>query len=128
MKFVCLDGSTVNQDISPRLYPAREISGPQTAGRERIKREYGDQTILEEFTIPKSRLRIDFFLPNLMVAIEVHGRQHFEFVKHFHGQHFEFVKHFHGTRKKFVQAQQRDLQKAKWCGLNGIQLVIWNDE
>ena len=116
MKFVCLDGSTVNQDISSRLYPPREISAPQTAGRERIKREYGDQTILEEFTIPKSRLRIDFFLPNLMVAVEVNGRQH-----------FEFVKHFHGTRKKFALAKHNDAEKAKWCELNGIELVIWNE-
>jgi hypothetical protein len=116
MKFICLDGSIVKQDISSRLYPPREISAPQTAARERITQEYGDQTILEEFTIPKSMLRIDFFLPNLMVAIEVHGRQH-----------FEFVKHFHGTLKKFIQAKQRDLDKANWCALNGIELVVWHD-
>ena len=117
MKFVCLDGSTVNMDISARQYPARDISAPQTAARERIKQEFGDQTILEEFTIPKSRLRIDFFLPNINTAIEVHGRQH-----------FEFVKHFHGTHKKFALAKQRDAEKAKWCELNGIELWIWKDE
>ncbi len=116
MRLVCLDGSIVNKDISSRLYPPREISAPQTAARDRIKQEYGDQTILEEFTIPKSMLRIDFFLPNLMMAVEVHGRQH-----------FEFVKHFHGTRKKFALAKQNDEMKANWCALNGIELVIWHE-
>jgi len=115
MRLVCFDGSIVNQDISSRLYPPRDISAPQTAARERIKQEYGDQTILEEFTIPKSRLRIDFFLPNLMMAIEVHGRQH-----------FEFVKHFHGTRKNYIHAKHNDAEKARWCELNNIELVIWN--
>ena len=115
MQFVCLDGSIVNQSVNPRLYPTRQVSGPQTAARERIKQMYGHQTILEEFTIPKSQLRIDFFLPNLSLAVEVHGRQH-----------YEFVKHFHGTKKQFAHAQNNDAAKARWCELNDIELVIWD--
>ncbi len=116
MRFTCLDGSIVKFDISPAKFPARTISKKQTAARERIKREFGGQTILEEFTIPKSQLRIDFFLPNINIAIEVHGRQH-----------FEFVKHFHGTKAKFAQAKKNDADKAKWCELNDIELIVWSD-
>lgn len=116
MDFICLDGSIVKFDISPTKFPARTISKKQTAARERIKREFGGQTILEEFTIPKSHLRIDFFLPNINIAVEVHGRQH-----------FEFVKHFHGTLAKFAQAKKNDADKAKWCELNDIELIVWSD-
>lgn len=115
MRFICLDGSITKIDINPADYPARNISNVQTAARERIKREFGGQIILEEFTIPKSQLRIDFFLPRMNTAVEVHGRQH-----------YEFVKHFHGTKQKFAQAQRRDAEKAHWCELNNIELVIWN--
>ena len=117
MDFVCLDGSIVKIEISAAKYPPRNISGPQTAARERIKQEFGDQIILEEFTIPKSQLRLDFFLPKINIAVEVHGRQH-----------FEFVKHFHGTRKKFAEAKLRDQLKKQWCELNGIELIVWSED
>jgi hypothetical protein len=116
MDFVCLDGSITSIDVKPSKYPTREVSKKQSAARERILKEYGDQIILEEFTIPKTRLRIDFFLPRAGIAIEVHGNQH-----------FEFVKHFHGTKKKFLEAKQNDADKKTWCELNDIQLVVWKD-
>lgn len=116
MDFICLDGSVISVDIKPSKFPERKISAGQTATRERIEREFGNQTILEEFPIPNSKLRLDFFLPNIKVAVEYHGRQH-----------EEFVKHFHGTKKKFMLAKMRDEQKAKWCKMNGIELVIWYD-
>lgn len=117
MDFVCLDGSLATVELKPSKYPARNISEKQTAARERIKREFGDQVILEEFPIPKSQLRLDFFLPKINVAIEVHGRQH-----------FEFVKHFHGTKKKFAEAKRRDELKAKWCDMNDIELIVWSGD
>lgn len=116
MDFLCLDGTTVSIEIKPSKFPERSISAGQTATRERIEREFGNQIILEEFIIPKSQLRLDFFLPNIKVAVEYHGRQH-----------TEFVKHFHGTKKKFLIAKMRDAQKAEWCLKNGIELVIWHD-
>jgi hypothetical protein len=116
MDFISLDGSVVSLDVKPSKFPQRKISAGQTATRARIEREFGNQTILEEFPIPKSQLRLDFFLPNIKVAVEYHGRQH-----------DVFVKHFHGTLKKFQEAKRRDELKAKWCEINGIELVIWYD-
>jgi len=116
MDFVCLNGSVVSMDIKPSKYPPRNISEKQTAARERIKQEYGDTTVLEEFPIPKTKLRLDFFLPNMNVAVEVHGRQH-----------FEFVKHFHGTRNRYAQAKRNDELKKQWCDMNGIELIVWSE-
>ena len=116
MQFVCLDGSVVNIEVKPSKFPPRDISGPQSAARERIKQEFGDQIVLEEFTIPKSQLRIDFFLPRINIAVEVHGRQH-----------YEFVKHFHTNKRGFAKSKQNDADKKHWCDLNDIELVIWDD-
>lgn len=114
MEFVCLDGSIAKQDVKPSSYPAREISTLQTTARDRIRKLFGSQVILEEFTIPKSQLRLDFLLPFIKIAVEVHGEQH-----------DKYVKHFHGTRKNFAEAQKRDEQKAHWCRLNDIELIVW---
>lgn len=115
MKFIGLDGKTTDIDIKPSDYPARNISDAQTAARKKIVEKYGNQTILEEFPIPKTDLRLDFFLPNINIAIEVHGEQH-----------YKFVKHFHVNKKGFAAAKQRDEMKQKWCEINNIELVVWD--
>ena len=71
MDFVCLDGSMAIVELKPSKYPPRKISTIQTAARERIKQEFGDQIILEEFPIPKSKMRVDFFLPKINIVVEV---------------------------------------------------------
>jgi hypothetical protein len=74
--------------------------------------------ILEEVTIPiskKDRLYLDFYIPVLGTAVEVHGEQH-----------FKFVPFFHGTAYGFLQHRQRDAQKIQWCELNNIQVISLN--
>jgi hypothetical protein len=71
-----------------------------------------NELVLEEFYTPGDGLYVDFFLPRRMVAIEVHG-----------AQHFTYNAHFHGSRQKFVEAQQRDNRKKEWCQVNKIDLV-----
>lgn len=87
--------------------------------REIIKETYSSYRILEEVKLPgstashrRSVLYLDFFIPNLMLGIEVHGRQHYE--------HIPF---FHKTKKDFLLAKARDEDKADWCELNEIQLI-----
>ena len=55
---------------------------------------------------------MDFFLPHHNIAFEFQGRQH--------GQ---FVKHFHGTAEGLERQLQRDRQKKQWCEMNDIRLV-----
>ncbi|MQF98481.1 MAG: hypothetical protein FI729_02990 [SAR202 cluster bacterium] len=87
--------------------------------RKIIKEIYSSYRILEEVKLPgstashrRSVLYLDFFIPNLMLGVEVHGRQHYE--------HIPF---FHKTKRDFLLAKARDEDKADWCELNGIELI-----
>jgi len=87
--------------------------------REIIRDIYGSYRVLEEVKMPgstashrKSVLYLDFFIPVIRLAVEVHGRQHYE--------HIPF---FHETKKDFVLAKARDEDKVDWCELNNIELI-----
>ena len=57
--------------------------------------------------------RFDIFIPNLGVAIEYQGRQHFEPVDFFGGQ------------EAFLRLQERDKKKANLCARNNVTLVYF---
>ncbi len=59
-----------------------------------------------------TKLYLDFFNPKLKIAVEVNGRQH-----------YEFVAYLHGTLENFRKQQKRDRQKLEWAELNGIKLI-----
>ena len=62
-----------------------------------------------------TRLFFDFFIKELWVAIEVQGRQH-----------NEFVQHFHGDRDGFIKSKRRDNLKKEYCESAEIDLVAIN--
>jgi len=72
--------------------------------------------IYEEVEMPGTRLALDFLIPTLPLAVEVQGRQH-----------YVFIKHFHKTREKFIDQLKRDRIKAEWLDLNNIPLVLLDD-
>jgi len=51
---------------------------------EYLKQIYPNQKIYYEFLIHDLNIRLDLYLPYLGLAIEYDGRQHTEFVAHFH--------------------------------------------
>ena len=76
--------------------------------------------ILEEVSLPGSNtttrpsvLFADFFIPSRNLMVEVHGRQH-----------YEFVDLYHKTKSGFYKSQARDRDKISWCKLNKIDIVI----
>ena len=76
-------------------------------------------TILEEVPLPGSNkpsrpssLFADFFVPAYDLIVEVHGRQH-----------FEFVGFFHETKAEFFKSKIRDKDKKRWCELNSLNFV-----
>ena len=80
---------------------------------------YGSHWILEEVKLPgststnkRSVLYLDFFIPNIRKAFEVHGRQHYE--------HIPF---FHRTKADFILAKARDEDKIEWCELNSVEII-----
>ena len=72
----------------------------------------------EEFVYFRNqKLFLDIFLPQLGIVIEVHGRQH-----------DEFVEHFHGDSDGFRQSRRRDRLKEEWIAENGYTLVALREK
>jgi very-short-patch-repair endonuclease len=79
--------------------------------RKALRERYPTQRILEEVTIPGLNLYLDFYLPLEKLAVECQGKQH-----------TEYVPHFHKDKAGFTKSQKRDSLKRQWCTLNNIRL------
>lgn len=84
-----------------------------------IKDNWPSYALYEEVTLPGSKrlgrnslLYADFFLPELMLMIEVHGQQH-----------YKYCSFFHKNRMDFIRSKKRDADKIEWCHLNEIKIV-----
>ena len=104
-----IKGENVTADLRPR-------SKLHLRAREILRGLFPTSSLKEEVPIPvtpKQTLFIDLFLPLQKLAIEVHG-----------GQHYKFSSHFHQSAAGFIKHKKNDRDKAEWCSLNGIKLVI----
>lgn len=83
-----------------------------------LKEEFIFTTIEKEYYINyrNTRLLFDFYVKSLGILIECQGRQHTEFVKHFHGQ----VENFYAQKR-------RDNLKVEYCEENNLTLVYFYD-
>jgi hypothetical protein len=116
MKFKGLDGRTYSKNIDTDKYKMRSKKNCLSIGQYKLgkllKKMHPGCTILEEFPCyGAGRLKLDFFIPSLKLAYEFDGRQH-----------SQYVPHFHGDRKGFANSQLRDADKEEWCQKNGITL------
>lgn len=94
--------AVVKQDATLRRYVDRDLGYPWRV----LEREYGRSL---------GRLDADVLLLGPEPALlEYHGRQH-----------FEFVQHFHGDREGWLAAQERDNQKVWLSQRLGIPLVVF---
>jgi hypothetical protein len=77
---------------------------------------FPNDLIFTEVRIPVLGLVFDYLVPSMSLAIECQGRQH-----------DEYVAHFHGPRAGFASQQGRDRRKRELCELNGWTLreVAW---
>lgn len=122
MKAVGFDGRKRNWNLSKGLVSGdqkRHRSNLHILARKLLREQFPYDTILEEVPLPgshkpsrKSTLYVDFFIPSHSLAVEVHGRQH-----------FEFVAYFHVDKQGFRKSKARDQDKANWFENNGIQLI-----
>ena len=123
MKVVGLNGREYNINLKKYIVKRNDKtvkSKYHIAARELLADMFSGYTVLEEVKLPgsrcpskKSALFLDFFIPSLMLGIEVHGRQH-----------YEFCKFFHKTMAGFLQSNKRDFIKEDWCELNDIELIV----
>ncbi len=116
MKLLDINDNLVNVDVRPSKYPIKELSRSSLQGEtgHYLVDCFPMDVILEDFTIPGSRLSVDFFLPKRKVAIEVQGKQHNERVDHFHGPITNFG---------YKNQMNRDQTKLEWCEKNKIYLI-----
>jgi len=64
-----------------------------------------------------TRLELDFYLPGLHTAIEVQGRQH-----------YEYTPFFHSSYDDFLSQQKRDEAKRALCQSKDVKLIAIDDE
>ena len=88
--------------------------------RELIEELFPGLSVYEEVTLPGSKklgrsslLYADFFIPDSMLVIEVHGRQH-----------YEYCSFFHKDKIDFINAKKRDADKIEWCEMNDINIAV----
>ncbi len=82
-----------------------------------LKVKYPYETILEDFRCPDG-FYLDFFIPSKMLAYEIQGKQH-----------DEFVPFFHKNQKGFNEHKDRDYRKQQFCDKNSIKLnLIYTEE
>lgn len=121
MKVVGLNGREYNLDLKKYIRNSRSSSSfYHTCAKEIIDDIFLGYSILEEVKLPgsvnpsrRSVLYLDFFIPNAMLAVEVHGQQH-----------FKYTPFFHKSKAGFLKAQARDRDKSEWCKTNDIELLI----
>lgn len=116
MKVTGLNGRKYTWNIGgrePRLNDTKGRSRPHLQMRLLLRKLFPFDVRMEEVPLPGSGgLKADFVILSEKLMVEVHGRQH-----------YEFVQHFHITPEGFREAQQRDANKRKWCDVNGIRYV-----
>jgi hypothetical protein len=122
LKVTGLNGREYNlnlQKYDVKANDKRKRSKHHVRARKLIKEVYHSYRILEEVKLPgstsahkRSVLYLDFFIPNIRKAVEVHGRQHYE--------HIPF---FHKSKADFILAKARDEDKIEWCELNDIEII-----
>lgn len=69
--------------------------------------------VYEELPVLGTRMTFDFYNASKRIVVEVDGKQHYSFNKHFHSN----------SRQKFLDQLKRDDLKHTFCELNKINLV-----
>jgi hypothetical protein len=77
-------------------------------------RLYGRSNVINEYTLENGQ-RIDVAVPCYNIAMEYHGRQH-----------YEFVEHFHKSTENYIKAVARDRTKEDLCREAGWKYVVFS--
>lgn len=78
-----------------------------------LKEIYPNYQIVYEYPIGDLEQRIDIFIPDLGIAIEYNGEQHYKFISHFHKDEIDWNK-----------SVLLDKQKINYLEEKGVKLII----
>ena len=84
----------------------------QFRAKQFLKNYWEFDRVFEEFSVAGTQMHFDFYNHSKRIVVEIHGRQH-----------SKFVKHFHGTRIGYRDQIKRDLEKIAFCEINAIKMV-----
>lgn len=117
MQIETLDGFFQNWQLTGHYAHAKltNKSSLHLLARKLIVNQYPTLQLLEEVPIPVKKSEnyfLDFYLPMLKTAIEVHGEQH-----------YKFVAFYHNSQLGFLRSQKRDREKKEWCEINNITYI-----
>jgi len=97
----------------------RKRSKYHMRARALLKEIYNSYRILEEVKLPgstalnrKSVLYLDFYIPTIKQAFEIHGQQH-----------YSYIPFFHKNKADFLKSKAKDEDKIYWCELNNIDII-----
>ncbi len=121
MKIFNIDGETVNVDVRQSKYPIKQSSRSkrQHSVGEILIKQFPRAIILEEFTIPGSRMSVDYFLPHEDLVVEVNGEGHQSYHPRFHSDR---------NLGKFAKQVSHDRRKQEWAETNGFKFVTIDPE
>lgn len=117
MQVRTLDGHSINWQLTGYSSNASMVdkSSFHIIARKLLKDRFPTLQILEEVTIPLRKsesLYLDFYIPLLKTAVEIHGEQH-----------YKFVQFYHHNQLGFIRSQKRDREKKEWCDINNIKYI-----
>ena len=121
MKLYNLYGKIVNKNVSSCLidWDSPSRSKIQFNTKQFLKTFWKNHIVYEEFPVFGSRLKVDILNATRKIAVEVHGSQHSEYNKFFHGD----------SRLNYLKSIKRDVAKEKWLVANDFTLVeIYDNE
>ena len=116
MKVKDFDGNEYNWPLKghqPTFDETRPRSQLHLDVRALLRGMYPTSLILEEVPLPGTGLFIDFYLPLRKVVVECHGKQH-----------YQFIQHFHIDKRGFIASNNRDMRKLDWCHKNNLKVAI----
>lgn len=108
----------MNQPKKPGRAPPRDSKGEIECRRvlEKIFNRPFDKSRPDFLNNPVTggnfNLELDCFCPELRLACEYSGQQH-----------YKFVPYFHKNKEAFLNQKYRDQLKKEWCTKNGINLI-----
>jgi hypothetical protein len=114
VKLIGLSGRAINKPVQKYLinWKKKCRSKFQKGVKDFLYTFWKNQIVYEEFPVAGTRMTIDFFNLSAKIAIEVQGEQHRTPNKHFHN----------GDKMNFYAQIERDMEKKKYCELNGWRM------
>jgi hypothetical protein len=115
MKFIKLTGNEANKDVSKyrMKWEKKSRSKFQEGVKFFLQPFWRTHVIYEEFPVVGTKMTLDIVNLTRKIALEIQGAQHSEFNEFFHN----------GNKGNYYAQLQRDVEKRRWCELNGLRLV-----